>query len=176
MRWKHANNNKEIVELKDTVKCMAKMLIKQNDRINELVHKDESNDLCDMRNNLLIHGIIESKNENCIAVVSSFFKNIMKIDVNVQIQYAHRLGKTGNNRPMLVRLKTSGEKGKVYLHSKALKDIKNEQNKKYRIRDQLPAKHAAKDVRHRDLVWQNQQKSPLQTPTMSFIKGKSANQ
>ena len=152
-----AVRNKEIEELKSQVQCLTKVVAKQGNLLQEIHNREDDSDLRNMKNNLIVYGITERKPERCVEVATNFFTNIMKINEPIQIQYAHRLGK-GNQRPLLIHLKTTSEKGKIYKHSKNLKDLKNENNKKYKIRDQLPGKFASREARHRDLLWQNQKK------------------
>ena len=92
----HSKNNIEIAQLKNTVKCLVKVVIRQGDMLQEKQHKDEENDLRSMHTNLVIRGVIERKPENCVEVAKSFFTNVMKIDGEIPIQYAHRLGKNKN--------------------------------------------------------------------------------
>ena len=161
----------EIKELKEQVKCLTRVVIKQGTLLEEKENRDESIDHRSMKNNILIYGLTEKKLENSLEIVNSFFKDKMKIEGAVQIHYAHRIGK-GNSRPMLVHLKTPAEKGKIYKNVKLLKEARNESNKKYKVRDQLPGRMAANDARQRDLLWQNQRKtSTADQLQMSLNKG-----
>lgn len=56
------------------------------------------------RNNLIIGGISEQKDENCFTRVAEFLKNNLQIDPCPPIPRVHRLGKfkAGSTRPMIV--------------------------------------------------------------------------
>ena len=153
----HVKSNNELVQMKEELKCLSKIVTRQEKMLLERQNKDDENDVRSMKCNLVIRGVTEKKPENCIEIAKNFFKNIMKIEGDVHVQYAHRLGKN-KNRPLLVHLKSPADKGRIYKNSKTLKDARNENNQKYKIRDQLPARHEAMESRNRDLLWQNQKK------------------
>ena len=55
---------------------------------------------------LKITGLVETKDENCVERVKRFFKNILKIEKEIGIRDAYRLGKkeTGRDQVMWIRL------------------------------------------------------------------------
>ena len=80
------------------------------------------------KNVLRINGLIEEKNENCIEVVQTFFKERLKIEAVIVIKSAFRIGK-GKTRTMLVKLKTATDKGTIFGHTKNLKEVTNTNGK-----------------------------------------------
>ena len=164
----HTDLKQEVSDLKDTVQCLSKIIVRQDAKIDELETRNEQSDLRATRNNIVIKGLVEHKNENCMEVVNHFFKDVLKISSNVSIQLAHRIGK-GDHRPMLIYLKHPGEKGKIYKHTSALKDARNELNKKYQVRDQLPPKENEAQNRIRSIKWKNSGKTVDQL-ALSFKK------
>ena len=95
----------------------------------------------------------------------------MKIETDVQINKVHRIGK-GTNRAMLVCLKTSDEKGKIYSCVKNLKNVQNEKGKKYQIKDQLPGKFADRANRQKSLLHENNLKPLIADKLqMNLFKG-----
>ena len=142
--------------LESQVKSLTNTIVRQDALISKLKAKEAQAELKNVQNNLVIHGITESKEENCVHMVEEFFKNVLKITETVQVQDAFRLGKKDkSNRPMLIKLHSSKEKGKVYSNIKLLKEVWNEKNQKYKIWDHLPAREAAIDCCQCSLKWQN---------------------
>ena len=147
--------------LESQVQRLTNFAIHQDALITELKHKNEQLEVRAMKNNLVIHGIVESKKENCVEKVKSFLTDILKNETNVNLQTAYRIGR-GNQQPMLIKLALPAEKGKVFKCIKNLKGVTNEEDKPYTIRDQLPPKQAADEERHKDLLKEN--KKNMNTP------------
>ena len=147
----------EISQLKHQVSNLSNATIKHDNIIDELQDRNESRDQREMKNNLIIRGIAEKKHENCLQTAANFFKNTMKITDTVQIIRANRLGK-GTDRPLLIILKSPGEKGKVFKNVKNLKDVRNDNNKKYQVRNHYTAKGNAHETQINHLMWKNKSK------------------
>ena len=56
----------------------------------------------------------------------------MEIVESVEIKVCHRLGQ-GNNSPILVKLQSPKDRGVIFSHVKKIKDLKNEDDRPYRI-------------------------------------------
>ena len=109
--------------LDDKVKLINKTVIKHDRSLAS--SKDKVNKIeCQMlKKNLVITGITEEKNENCQEKIKSFFKDKMKINTEVPIAIAHRIGnKDKGTRPMIVKLTDASSKASIYKHSKNLKE------------------------------------------------------
>ena len=77
-----------------------------------------------MRNNLLFHGVPESKEENCEQTVRTFIKNKLNIeDSDYEIERAHRMGpyKRDKKRPIVARFLRYKDKESVKKVSYRLK-------------------------------------------------------
>ena len=145
--------------------------MKNDERITYIEKKKEHEEGRNMANNILIKGLKEEKQEKCVEIVSAFFKDVVKVPSEVGIKDAFRIGK-GENRVMLVKLKSTQDKEKIYKHTSNLKGVKNFVNKPYKILDQLPARDAAECARHQDILWENRQKENSQDHiNMSLKKG-----
>ena len=107
--------------------------------------------------NLFIKGIVESKDEDVVAEVKSFFKNQLLIAEDIPIKHANRTGK-GKVRSIFVALENSRDKAQIYGNITNLQDKKNELDKYYRVEDQLPARQCATQSKHRHAMWRNKQK------------------
>ena len=87
--------------------------------INELSSKMDRFELDKLKPYLIIQGIAETHKENTITTIKNFFKNEMKITQDIEIKFAHRIGK-GKIRSIKVALTNPGDKGVIYSHSKNL--------------------------------------------------------
>ena len=151
---KHCTKDIRIDQLEHQVKLLTNTVVKHDALVEELQSRNDQSDLREMRSNLIVRGIKESKSENCVSVMNNFFLQTMKITGGVNILKAHRLG-GGVDRPMLVYLKSPTEKGKVYKNVRNLKNVKNEKGKSYQIKDQMPGKRADQTTRNRDIMREN---------------------
>ena len=73
----------------------------------------------DIRNNLIISGIIEERDESssdCKVKVVNFFKEQMQIDEEINIEYAKCIGQNKKERPILVRLVNVTDKSIIFSH------------------------------------------------------------
>ena len=127
---------------RDIVEIMADIIIRQDQKITELADKVTDLQRRSMRKNIVITGLPVKEKENCKEIAKNFFKDKMKVE-EPEIEVAHRLGK-GKSKPMVVRMRSIGQKSKVFGNVGNLKGIKNEQKKHYRLDDQLPEKLAEK--------------------------------
>ena len=92
------------------------------------------------RNNLIFHGISESVDENCLAKVRDFIKKKCKIDNDVVLEVAHRIGGKKTNvigtnankpRPMIARFLNRGERDMI-------KRTKKDLPKEFGLTDDFP--------------------------------------
>ena len=67
------------------------------------------------RNNLIFHGLEESREENCVEVVKKFIRDKSRVPDSLIIERAHRLGpvKSDRTRPMIVRFLDFNDKNRV---------------------------------------------------------------
>ena len=161
LKTSQEENHKNTSDLQTTVEnlqsqvcSLVNFVVRQDSLIKEEHDKFEKEDSRNLRGNVIISGIVETKPENCMDKVKEFFDNILKVEQQVAVKNAFRIGK-GKTRPILVYLRSPSEKGKIYKRTKFLKDIKNNEGKPYRVRDHMTAKNSALDDRHRDLLWEN---------------------
>ena len=90
------------------------------------------------RNNLIIHGIKEERNEQTDNVIIDFLQKEMNITLSQKdLDRSHRLGKRNDSkkrpRPIIVKFVRHNDKHLVYSRKKALK------NKPYLITESLTA-------------------------------------
>ena len=122
-----------------------------------------------MKSNLLISGLPEKKEENCVKTCQDFISQDLKINsADIEIRRAHRMGKfkPGNTRPMVMKLQDPGQKGQLFQNTKNLKGTN-----KY-LNDQLPDETNEEKRRQRQIVAANNKLPPGQKQTMKIEKGK----
>ena len=165
-----AVHRNDICECHDKMKLITNVVIQHDDKFEEL-----RNELLHIKANLtkaeiLIFGIIEKDKENCKEVVKNFFKNTMGIQTEIEVVAASRRGKA-SQRPMWIQLANAGVKGLIYSNVTKLKGKKNENERGYRIQDNLPETMAEPKQRQRQIVVENRKLADGQQQTMSFKKG-----
>lgn len=138
-----ASINKELAALKLEVRekdlVINKLSRGWNDEIRKL-KKDVDENTKDRRNkNMVINGLPESPNENCLGVVLEFLKKMAPNISSKDIASAYRLGKkiSGDmNRPTMVRFKDPQIKMDVMRKKSSLKN--SDSNKGIFCNDDLP--------------------------------------
>ena len=98
-----------IVNTHKTVAKIETVVRSQADRIRLLEYRSIDLEARSRRNNLIFHGLAESRRENCTALICQFLKDNFDIDVDVTaINRIHRLGRFvdgGKRRPIIVAFK-----------------------------------------------------------------------
>lgn len=123
-----------------------------------------------MRHNIIISGLVEQKNENITWSVLEFFKSKLKIEENIAIVSAYRIG-NGAERSIVVELAKLEDKAKIYHSVSKLKGVKNSNGKSYFISDQLPEVYAERRRQQSYIKAQNNKLPSAQQMDMSFKKG-----
>ena len=144
----------EVGKYKAQVQNLIGVVCKQQLVINECKGQLENIQMSSMCNNIIIRGIKESENENCVQLCADFFRHKMKIESPVGIANAYRIS-GGKDRPMLVILQNNKDKGRIFKHGKNLKDVTNYEGDAYRVDNQLPGAKQEKEIHHRYLMSKN---------------------
>ena len=96
------NANKNVAKIENVVRS-------HEDRIRLLEYRSIDIEARSRRNNLIFHGLAESRNENCTRLISNFIKDNFDMDVDATaINRIHRLGRYvggGKRRPIIVAFK-----------------------------------------------------------------------
>ena len=119
------------------VNLLVDLVIRQDEQIQMLKERVTDLQSRSMKANVIISGIKEKEDEDCKELAKDFFKTKVKTEGEIEIEAAHRLG-VGQNRQMVVRLADVEDKAKIFENSKNLKDLTNEDNKKFFVNDQVP--------------------------------------
>ena len=112
-----SNSNSQAIlstleRLENKIDGMKEQLDKKEQRITELEKKFEKLEQVNRKNNLIIHGIPETDNENNKKQVIDFAKEQLKLDIEpTEISEAYRVGKKDSkNKPILVKFTNSNSR------------------------------------------------------------------
>ncbi len=124
----------------------------------------------DMRNNLLLHNIPESRDEDCETVLKSFLVDEMKMDEiivkKLMIERAHRVGPLRTNktsRPIVAKFLSFKEKEMVLQNWYSLSSTKgswNDVRRRKRLTQQLPPEILQKRSQNHQLIENAKTKAP----------------
>ena len=157
----------------DKVKLALKAIVKHDSSITTIDHKVTNMQTRSMRKNLIISGIKEKSKENCKVVANKFFKDKLKIDEELPIATAHRLGdKSNEERPLIVQLTNQADKGKIFQHVKNLKDLESEVGAGYFVNEQLPPVKEERKRLEKDKIKINKTLISAQQQDLKWDKGK----
>ena len=160
----------EVTGYKNELKLLKDTIIRQDQEIKECKAEIEQLQLLNMKPNLIIGGLIRNEDENCKEVVMNFFSNVLKIEQEIKIKNAYRLGK-GKKAPMFITVRNADEKFEILKKAINLKDVTNSQDEKYSIEEQLPNHLREEKRRRRTLIMKNKTRT-VDKLVMSFDKGK----
>ena len=122
--------------LKGLIQVQDKQITQNKSKIVDLTARS-------MSNNITIHGIKQSKDdEDCKQLVLNFLHNQMKMEIeDEEVETAHRIGpkpkQASKSRLMVMRCQTALQQ-RIFKFTKNLKGIKNEDDEHYYINQQLP--------------------------------------
>lgn len=129
----NAGQSDDLRELRNTVQLLQARLTRS-----EISQQQMANDLEDlksrgMKDNVIIRfdpAVVDYKEvqgENCVALVGSFFTNVMGITSKVYVQSAHRLGKItpDRSRAIIARIPDSDQRSLVFRNANRLKDTRH---------------------------------------------------
>ena len=122
------------------------------------------------RDMMRISGLKEKAGESAKAAVDNFLKNILKIQSTISLWEAYHLGK-GEYKTVVFQLKNYRDKGIIFSHVKNLKDVVNDKDLPYQVREHLSAKEFMQQKKHCQLFSANK-RSTASKLKMSFEKAK----
>lgn len=116
--------NEQVQQYQIKVDILSDIVSKQHREIEELKAQMIDQQARGMKNNIIISGIPENPNENCLRKVNQFIVDKLLIkDQLIPIEQAYRFG-TGRMRPMLVVLRHFKDKVKIFENVGNLKNQK----------------------------------------------------
>lgn len=150
--------NKELHESKFQLKVVADIVIKQDEQINLLKQKITEMQKREMSANIVISGIPENKNEKPLVLFNSFVQKALELQELIPANKAFRIG-TGRNRPLLVELRHSENKSKLFANATKLKGKVNQNGKPYFLSEHLP-EELNEDRRRANAIFVENKKKP----------------
>ena len=154
-----ATTKRELNTTKVRLTDSVSVTIRQDQVIKECKDKIDYLENVVFSDTIRISGVKEEKEEDVAKTVESFFTDKLKIKANsISLRDVYRVGK-GEYRTIVVQLNKSRDKGIIYKNAKNLKDITNEENKSYQIREHLSAKKFAEKQRENQIRGKNSRRT-----------------
>lgn len=127
------NKVDQCLQLHTKVQCIEKQITEHQARLNLLEYKSLDQEARNRRNNLIIGGIAEMKNENCYDTIAMFLKNELGIDPCPPTPRVHRLGRYNRDstRAVIVNFLDTRDTEYVISQAKKLKGTKYNINRDY---------------------------------------------
>ncbi|MCG7869107.1 MAG: hypothetical protein JAY74_22405, partial [Candidatus Thiodiazotropha taylori] len=93
-----------VLNINSRVSAIENVVKSQNDRLKLLEYRSLDIEARSRRRNLLFKGITENRRENCFEVIRDFMRLHLRIDTDMYLERAHRLGRFSINktRPIIV--------------------------------------------------------------------------
>ena len=168
---KNTSLDAKLTEVKDNNKIVKKAVIANDKGVRKNTDKINQLEVRMLKNNMMITGIKEMKDENCVDKVTKFLTECMKISKKIVINAAYRIGKRENDRPIVIKLADAGDKAIIYKHVKNLKELKNEDGNNYYVNDQLPDKQSEDQRTKRHKIKYNKTLIDCQQQSIEWRRG-----
>lgn len=161
-------------ELQDTqfkLDMVSKIVIKQDQQIAFLKQKITDIQQREMAANVVITGIPENKNEKPLMLFNTFVQKGLEMQELIPANRAYRLG-AGPHRPLLVELRNTDHKQRLFTNASKLKGKLNENGKPYFLSDHLPEERKEDCKRINELYAENKKKPTSHKLEMSISRGR----
>lgn len=163
--------SKDLVETKFKLEVVSNIVIKQDQQIAILNKKISDIQQREMSANVVVTGIIESKNEKPIELFNSFVQEKLEIQELIPAEKAFRIG-NGSNRPLIVELRHPEQKRKLFANASKLKGKRNKNKAPFFLSDHLPEDKNEDRRRANELFAENRRKPSSHQLEMNFMKGR----
>ena len=130
---KTVRRHNEYADQVDLLTCVTSQQEKQIEGLRQCIEKMEVNSL---KNNIIITGIEQTEEEDCVDKVNDFIAVKLEAPDDVSIVNAFRIGE-GKNRALKVMLKSLKDKTYIFQHRKNLKGKKNSLEQSYFVQNDL---------------------------------------
>lgn len=162
---------RELRETQFQLKVVSNIVIKQDQQIATLNQKITEMQQREMAPNVVISGIPESKQEKPMLLFNEFVQKGLEIQELIPANKAFRLG-TGGNRPLLVELRHTEDKRKLFAKASKLKGKVNSKGGLYFLADHLPEELNENRRRINELVAENRKKPTGYQLEMNISRGR----
>ncbi|MEW8548621.1 MAG: hypothetical protein AB2693_34400 [Candidatus Thiodiazotropha sp.] len=157
-RFKHMENVFETIGKEQKKLLKVESVVRSHeDRIRLLEYKSIDLEARSRRNNILFHGLRETRNENCIDIVCQFVQDQLQIQISdLDISRAHRLGRFDRNRdrPIIVAFQAYPTAEKIMKQGYCLKDTNFSISRDYPL----------EIIRARKTLWPEYKQIKVQNP------------
>ena len=164
------SQKKDLHQCRDRVDILSDLIIRYEERMQELESKCERLQAKNMKGEIIIFGLKDTK-ASCSNIAQGFFTTQMEMEASPNILYAYWKGKS-EYKPMVVKFVNPASVGTVYSKVANLKGKKNHLDRAYRIEDHLPERMAEEQQRNRQIVAQNKKLDTGNQLTMKYSHGK----
>ena len=127
------------VDTEFRLKVLTNVVIRQDQKIQELESKLTMAYQREIKLNVIIDGILEQDDESrekLLELVKTFFTDTMQIESEVKVSDAYRMGR-GLHRSVLVKLAVPSDKAMIFSNVSNLKGKKNARRKLYFIKNDM---------------------------------------
>ena len=180
--WKKNVDDKiQVLDLCDSEKdfrinLITKMVTRQQHQIEDLQNKVTAAHNHEVRCNVIIHGIIEERNETyseLVDKVNDFIKTKLEIEEEIVFLDTYRLGKSGTrDRPVCLKLQRLSDKSKLFSNASSLKGKTNTKKRLFLIRDDQNDHQTEVREYFKDLINENKDMEDGKKKTIRLNKGK----
>ena len=125
----------------------------------------------ELKQNIIIHGLVEDKDETyqgLVDSIKSFWKEQMLIEEEIEIMDAFRLGNKPIDHPVCVKLQHSKDKALIFANASNLKDKENIKKRLFMVQDNQMERQAETRRYYRELV--KESKEEADTPNKFNVK------
>ena len=136
--------------------------IKENSDKIEQLHRQINRDI------LRIQGIKDTE-ASAATMAANFFKNQLKIEQEIKLSDVYKSGK-GKFKTIVIQLQSIRDRALIFSHVKNLKNVVNEVDRPYQIKEHMTAKAFAAKKRQQSLLAKNKKLSAAETLVMNVQK------
>ena len=157
-------------------KLLGNIIIKQDQRIKELESKVERMMERELRQNLIVHGLVKERNEKypeLVEIINKFLKEQLQIESDIAILDAYCLGNKPHDRPVRIRLQHQSDKSIIFANASNLKGKKNSKQRLFLIQDDQTERQAESRKYYWELIKESQlaKDNPDRKFTVSMSRG-----
>ena len=122
------------------------------------------------KGSFILNGVIMKKEESAKSAVKNFLKNQMEIENEIELVSAHKMGKA-KYAPIWFRLQDPDEVPILFKHISNLKDKKNANDRKYKLREFTTELVKEEKIRQQDIQMENGRLPESHKLDLSYQKG-----
>ena len=156
------------------LKLLMNMMLNQEERIQNLEHRATMSYQREIKPNLIVHGIVEGKDETREELqekMSKFFKEQMEIESAIELRDCFRMGQ-GSHRPVMIKLCYPNDKATIFANASKLQGKENIKKRLFFVHEDMTDEQAETRQQYRELNKENKLKDEEQQLTIKMKKGR----